>query len=597
MQKRISIFYVLILSALSVASHNAIRRNDVNMLILTSPELMTIADGYADWKRTMGFHVDIIADNWSDAVMVKNALDDIYNVKDIDYLLIVGNSTLVPAYRSTIYLNSGAYNGRFTYRSKNYTHSTDYFYSICPNDTNKRVKCGRIAVADSSAAITVFNKIKTFEENLPAPPDSSFYNTALHMAYYEDDAGPEKSLDDAIYYEDYRFVLTTEEIIDTLTMDTVNAISNFIRVYTGAETASSGNAHWNNTLYAQGGDVPASLNFHGTKQDVVDAINQGVLYAMYYDHGNADCWASANITKDDINNLSNRCKLPIVFCCCCNNFCGLSDNTFAEKFLENPDGGAAGVVASSDYIMTGLMDVFIERAFNAMWPHEDFYPILGVELQNRVETDSMICRPAEDRLGDVVMRGLSDMESYFKNTVLNTNSPQSNTQRTPQDFLKFIQHMKEIMHVVGDPSMKLYTGVPHEIAEPIVTYGNDSIYISLSDGEAIVTLFNNDTKEVFSIIGNHAVFPSSQDVLTLSIHRKSSNVWTSQVEDLYLQDELFTDSNTFSARSIYMGRHVTDETPTGNVVFVEGSQTQLFTNKLVLAPGTIIEKGATFTNR
>ncbi len=584
----LSLLYVPTVSAIDIA-----RSNNVTLLILTGKAYETVVDEYADWKRTMGFQVEVVADSWNGYAAVRSRLDEIYNEKDIDYLLIVGNTSVVPAYYSSIYLNTGAYNGESTYSSKTYKHYTDYNYSTIPGTSGQRVKCGRISVASPTSARTVLQKIKGYEENLPAPSADSFYRTAMHIAYYEDEA-TNNSSGDSLGYEDYRFLHTTEEIIDTLSADTTNTITDFIKVYTKSNTNAGGILHWNNTLYGQGENVPTTLTFTGTASDVISALNQGVLYTMYYDHGSYGGWAHPYITTSSLSNLHNGNKLPVVFCCCCNNFQSLGSGTFAEKFLECSDGGAVGLIAASDIILTALMDVFIERTFNAIWPHEGFWPILGTELQNAINTDALTCHPAVYRLGDFVTSGMNDMETCFYNTILDTNGEQSDIQRTPNDFPAFVQHMKEIIHIVGDPTLEMYTDVPHEIAEPTVVYANDSIYVYANGGGATLTLFNKDTKDVISFTGEIAVFPCSQDSLYLSAHRHNSNVWSTKVEDTYLQAIQYSGTNSFSARSVSIGSHVTDTKTRGTVIFNAGSENTLKANRIRLAPGTTIAKGAKF---
>ncbi len=583
---------VLLLQCVSIVSAvDTAKSDNANLLILTSPAYETVVNEYADWKRTIGFQVDVVAEFWNNYATVRSRLDDIYDEKDIDYLLIVGNTNVVPAYYSSIYLNTGAYNGESAYSSKIYSHYTDYNYSTVAGVSGRRVKCGRISAANPTSARAVLQKIKNYEENLPVAAEDSFYSTALHIAYYEDEA-TSHSDNDSLGYEDYRFLHTTEEIIDKLSADTENSITDFIKVYTKSSTNPNGILHWNNTLYGQGEDVPPTLTFTGTSSDIISALNQGVLYTMYYDHGSYGGWAHPYTTTSSISNLSNGNKLPIVFCCCCNNFQSLGSGSFAEKFLECSTGGAVGLIAASDIILTGLMDVFIERTFNAIWPHEGFWPILGIELQNAINIDSLMCSPAVYRLGDFVMNGLNDMERCFHNTVLNTNGGESDTPRTSSDFPAFVQHMKEIIHIVGDPTMEMYTDAPHEIAEPTVIYANDSIYVDVHGGCATLTLFNKDTKEVISITGEHAVFPCSQDSLYLSTHRHNSNIWSTKVKDIYLQNAIYTDTNSLSARSVNIGNRVTDIESRGNVIFSTGSETVLKANRIKLAPGTTINKGA-----
>lgn len=587
--------FILLLMSISTASAtNVSRQNVENIVILTNRSFKPIAEEYANWKRTMGFQVEVAARNWENYAVVRLYLDSIYYEKEIDYLLILGNQQIVPANRTSRILNTGAYNGRYAYRTGNYSHFTDYYFTTIPGNANKRVKCGRIAVDNIVTAAKVLKKIRRYEEYLPTNPTDSYYNSALHIAYYEDDP-VDKSVDDEINHEDYRFLFTTEEIIGHLSADHVSPISNFTKIYTRNNTSNVSDLHWNNTLYGQGGNVPSALGFVelGVSDTINTTINNGVLYTMYYDHGNESQWSHPLYYASQTSNLTNGSKLPVVFCCCCKNFLGLANNTFAEKFIENENGGAVGLVAASDVILTGLMDVFIERAFNAVWPHEGFFPVLGEELQQRVDTDSMICRTPVNRLGDIVMTGLNDMESYFKNTVLDSYSHQNDTvSRQLDDFPLFIQHMKEIMHIIGDPSMEMYTDNPHFIANPTITYVNGNICVSLHDGEATITLYNKDTNDVVSFIGNYAIFPHQAGNLILSIHRPNSNVKIMRVGDVFIQNEVIDGNCNVSARNVVVGNQVTTAKPYGNVVFQKGSDTNISAINIKVSSSTSIKKGA-----
>ncbi len=85
-----------------------------------------------------------------------------------------------------------------------------------------------------------------------------------------------------------------------------------------------------------------------TRQQVVDKMNAGVLFANYRGHGSKTAWSSANgLRTAEIRALTNGNKPPMVFCICCEN-AWIDDQTtevVAETFLR--EGKCVAVLGAS----------------------------------------------------------------------------------------------------------------------------------------------------------------------------------------------------------------------------------------------------------
>ena len=124
---------------------------------------------------------------------------------------------------------------------------------------------GRISVANATQAMQVVDKIINYEKNPPA--DSSFYQTGLNCAQFQDD--------DFDNYADRRFVHTSEDVLEYLTGKGYN----INRVYY-ADTANSIPLNYNLNYYSNGQSLPPALlsptfNWNGGASHITQRINAG----------------------------------------------------------------------------------------------------------------------------------------------------------------------------------------------------------------------------------------------------------------------------------------------------------------------------------
>ena len=108
-----------------------------------------------------------------------------------------------------------------------------------------------------------------------------------------------------------------------------------------------------------------------TRQQVIDAMNAGVIIANYRGHGMKTEWSSANgLRTAEISALNNGNMPPLVFCICCQN-AWIDDNAtevVAETFLR--DGKAVAVLGASRNSPTYANNDFDKYLFQAVMDGE-----------------------------------------------------------------------------------------------------------------------------------------------------------------------------------------------------------------------------------
>ncbi|MFC1665044.1 C25 family cysteine peptidase [Pseudomonadota bacterium] len=125
------------------------------------------------------------------------------------------------------------------------------------------------------------------------------------------------------------------------------------------------------------------------RQDTRDAFSEGRLLINYYGHGNTDEWASEKmLTVNDVANMNNGSKLPIVASMTCNigRFEFTGHASLGEALILRANGGAAAVWAP-----TG-------QSYNT-----------EAEILNKAFVSGLFA-PGDKNLGDVVLGALQEME-------------------------------------------------------------------------------------------------------------------------------------------------------------------------------------------
>ncbi|MEN8224907.1 MAG: C25 family cysteine peptidase [Bacteroidota bacterium] len=408
-------------------NQNNSRTGEKEYIIITHSEYLTQANQLAEWKRQLGYSVEVVSQSSWTATQVKNEIHTRYSnwTPKPDFFVIIGDHAGSYAVPAEIHYVSGS------------PFSTDLYFACMDgaSDWHPDMSHGRISVSNSTEAQTVVDKIINYEKLPPSP--ASFYNNALNCAQYQDDNNDG--------YADRRFCHTSENIREYLENDH-GYTSN--RIYYTNTSANVTTLKYNNAYYSTGALLPAELrttsfDWSGGSTDITSAIDSGKFMVFHRDHGysGGSGWAHPYYTTSSMNNLNNGNLLPVVFSINCHTGEFQLPNCFAEKFVRMADKGAVGVIAAAYYSYSGYNDGLAIGMIDAIWADPGLYPVFGscgtganysIGPGNSIYT-----------MGDVVNQGLYAME---QNVAWSSER----------------QYQYELFHYFGDPAMKMWTANPND---------------------------------------------------------------------------------------------------------------------------------------
>jgi len=425
------------ISAKSVRSDRSDGSTDY--ILLTQTKYKEAAKSLATWKRQTGQNVELIVkENWLPSE-VKSTIHSIYDtsVPPPDYFLIVGDHEDVP--------------GEIHYSPDDKSFSSDLYYACMngPYDYTPDMAHGRLSVTTAEEAEIVVNKIINYESS--PPQDAAFYQQGANCAQFQDD--------ELNGYATRRFAHTSEDIRNYMMEQDFDVE----RIYYTDPNVTPTN--YNNGWYSNGEPIPDELlrengfQWNGGQADIIDAINDGRFYLFHRDHGYAggSGWAHPYFVKNSIDYLENGPQLPVVFSINCHTGEFLLPNSFAEKFMRHPQGGAVGVFAASYYSYSGYNDGLSCGFIDAMFPEPGLIPEFG---DGGIDNPNVSPHEKIMTMGDVLNQGLIRMgETWGSNRYTN-----------------------EIFHYFGDPAMKLRTSFEGEI-----TANNPDTIFYESQSEVVLT--------------------------------------------------------------------------------------------------------------
>lgn len=497
-------------------------------LIITVPKYVDAANRLANWKRTLGFNTIIVQQNAWGPQTIKNAVSEVYNnCENLQYLLIIGDHNDVPA----DYILSGQN-----------PHHTDMYYACMDggDDYTADLYYGRLSVNDASEAAVVVDKIINYEKSPIL--DNNFYNTALHVAFYQDD--------NINSYEDKNFVGTSEMIR--------NYISNI-----GKTVKRQYFTYWmiNPLYYNDGSPIPNEIkrpnyDWLGDSTRINQDINNGAFYLLYRGHGLSNSFGFLPYNTNNIQNLANGNKLPVVFSICCQNGNFPVGDCLTEVFLKKENGGCVGIVGATEDSMSSHNDQLSKGIFNAIWPG-----LIPGSSQNPCY-----------RLGEILSLGENNMSknSYYR-------------------------YQLELYHIFGDPSMMIYTSKPTIFQNVSISKNASSYNVNLGLDTGTISCWDLQSNLVTKYEGSTASFPNSLHdvVICVSAHNKIPYIYHSNLGTTYIQNDVINGVETFVSNSINVGSNVTSNKPIGPVVF-DGIKTTLRGNTVEINGETTINLGTEF---
>lgn len=549
-------------------------------LILSTPEFEEAVRRLADWKRTLGFGVHTrLRGDWTPE-RIKSAVKEVYrSAPSLYYLLIVGDHDDVPAedMARTIVNNKGY---AFDYR-----YVTDYYYGCVDGegDVLADLYRGRLPVSTAMEAVTVVDKIIRYERN--PVRDAAFYDMGLHCAYFED-CFPDGTDGPGDGIEDKRFTLTSEEVRNYMLSKgkTVNRVY-FAYDYNYSETDNyPPPTFWNKGEFAWGDSIPVELQrpyfaWDGDSADIVRYIDEGAFYVLYRGHGTDSTWVQPHFTGDNILSLANGDRLPVVFSINCETGSFQEDDCFAEVFLRKKGGGAVAVYAATEKSWPGYNDAMVIGMFDAIWPD----PGVDSKLYNFLGMTTSPSRLRETtRLGEILDQGLRRMEETWG------QSWKGNSIST--------QFTREIFHCFGDPGMRIYTDTPTEFKKLSITCDVYKVRVDLGSEAGDIAFYDKLTEEIRFYTGRSAEYSGDPGHVRVCVsgHNKIPFIGYPVCPDTYyIQNEIVQGSKHYKSDVIRAGSQVTDDKPSGEVVF-DGGEIKVSGHRLILDRGTTIKPGTKF---
>lgn len=295
------------------------------------------------------------------------------------------------------------------------------------------VSGGRIPVKSPRSARSVVDKIINYERN---PPENSDYYKRMTFASYFQDESPQDHRADNCYLQ------TMEEIRDHL-----DALGFAVeRVYVPKEPQPK---EYMDMTRVQEDVVAAMMREVDATEKLRDATNESRLIIAHRGPGDESGWVHPPFTTDHVSDLKEELQSI---------FFSISDRTgrfnlpdrncFAELLLKHW-GSANSTVAPTGDSTTRHGDSLIKALFDALWPG-----LVRIPPPGRVAY-----RVKYNRLGDVL--------NYAKAYLLLMHGENSVVKR----------HL-EIYHVLGDPTLQVYTEPPRSLAVHCLI-NRGTLYIAL----------------------------------------------------------------------------------------------------------------------
>ena len=530
-------------------------------LIITTDSLRQAAERFAEWKRTKGMNVFIESrEIWSSEDSVKQTILQHYLQDSIMYVLNMGGINEIPAKMVDFHYNNNV----------NYNHVTDLYYAMLDNDQTIDVYVGRLLVSTLNEANIAVNKITKYEK-IPTT-STSFYNRALHCAYFEDNCRKQINPNGT-----FNWIAGNDSIEDELLIMASELIKGHVdskgknvnRVYYTESSVYP--LRWNIRfpfespidypirffsgdtipLYLQKDSIDLSrVSWNGNAADIVNYINEGCFYVLHLDHGSEVGWGHPCFAIHNISSLQNEDKLPVVFSInCLTGKYNTVSNCFAKKFLVKENGGCVGIFAPSRQSLSPINEELTISMFNAIWP-----------------------TPTSNAL-----------PSYELAQILNFGMVNMNHQHN-----SYYNYIREVFHCFGDPSMMIYTDVPVRFSNPVIDIQNDKITVQTEEDSVRISFYNISNQHVDSYIGNYVEYPVGNDevIVCLDKHNYIPHI-RHCAQDLFIQNESVDDTRIYKGINVSVGKSVTSTKPVGDVS-IHDANVKIEGKNVVLDAGTSI---------
>ncbi len=368
----------------------------VKYVIVAPDSFQTALKEFIGWKREKGFQVIEIytgKDVSNNTESIKEMLAKFYSEATPAnpapaYLALIGDMPLIPSF----YVPAGTYHPDLN------AHYTDLFYAEYTGDTYPDLFYGRIPARNITQLNGVLRKIIDYEK-YNFPEGDSFLSNTLLIAGNANEGNAFKLTNGQLDY------------LKNIYLDNSNT-----------------------TVYYNG--------VSGSKtNEIIDKLSVGGSLINYTSHCLNSGWRNPNISTTNAKTLNNTNKyfFSINNCCLSSQFNEIE--CFGEALVNNPTGGAIGVIGAAN---------------ETLW-EEDFYWSVGA--YNLPETPVYL----ENSLGafDRFFHTHSEKSNEWRASL--GEILQGGNLAVTQSGSYFEKFYWEIYNILGDPSLMPYAGIPENL--------------------------------------------------------------------------------------------------------------------------------------
>ncbi len=349
-----------------------------NMLIISYGEFMDEMQPFIDWKKQTGMPVEMVdvATIGADANSIKTFVTDYYNNTGLTYLLLVGDHQQVPT------ITGGSLGGP----------SDNAYGYILGNDHYQEFFVGRFSASTADHVITQVTRSLEYEMNPDLTED--WFSRGMGI-------GSDQGTGDDNEY-DYEHMRNIRTVLMNFTYTAV------AEVYDGS----------------QGGeDLPGNPN----ATTVANVVNPGISIANYVGHGSDNSWVTTGFSNNNVNQLTNNHRWPLIISVACVNGNFLNQTCFGEAWLQ----------AKNDNGPTGGVGIFCST-INQSWAP----PMEGQDKMNDILAE-VIADNVKRTYGGVAINGC-----FYMNDAYGGDGTE----------------MTDTWVIFGDPSIVWRTAMPQTIA-------------------------------------------------------------------------------------------------------------------------------------
>ncbi|HPL23875.1 MAG TPA: C25 family cysteine peptidase, partial [Candidatus Cloacimonadota bacterium] len=377
-------------------NRTALVRHPTKMVILCPVGYTSNIQSYVDWKTQQGFVVNVAT--VGSGGTVANTTTAIKN-----YMQSLWDAATADDPAPTYLLIIGDESGTITVATNTGatgSHVTDLNYvRLNGTDYMPEMYHGRFSVSSTTELANIVSKTITFEKT--QMPDISYLGKTVLIAGVDSSWSPTHA-NGAINYA------TTE--------------------YFNAAHGITSDTY----LYPASGSSAAQIRANA---------NEGRGYIVYTAHGSQTSWHDPSFTVSDVNAMTNSGKYGVMVgnCCITNEF-DYSSPCFGEAVIRKADGGGVAYIGG----------------INSTYWYEDYYWAVGYK------TNINGSAPAYDatKLGAYDAMFHTHGETYDKWATTVGEGIYSGNLAVQQSGSSRTNYYWEIYHIMGDPSLMPYLGVP-----------------------------------------------------------------------------------------------------------------------------------------